>query len=214
MLTVGVALTPVRAAGVEVGDIKEHHKDGTVPVLPARFFGSTDGAGMRLLALCVPSLRGGLAWIVNFTELLRFCDKAGLQHPSPPQKKNLLCSKDAIEIDGTALLGAATVQIEQNQTVEKICEVLASCIPFDETTKEMFLGGLCVCTEEQWEEIWFCCRTLEARHSQGEVRFEEWVPPLSVLWGDVDRTGVVRVGEGETVGRGWLELVEMKVESD
>ena len=214
MLTVGVALTPIRAAGTEVGDIREHHKDGVVPVLPARFFGNADGAGMRLLALCVPSLRDGLAWVVNLTELLRFCDKAGLQPPPSPQKEALLCSKDTIEINGTALLGAAMVEIEQNQTVAETCEILASCIPFDETTKEMFLGGFCVCTEEQWREIWFCCRALEARHSQGEVRFEEWIPPLSVLWGDMDGTGLVRVGEGETVGRGWLELVEMKVESD
>ena len=213
-MTVGVALTPVRAAGTEVGDIKEHHKDGIVPVLPARFFGNANGEGIRLLALCAPSLRGGLAWVVNFAELLRFCDKAGLQPPPSPQKEALLCSRDAVEIDRTALLGAAMVQIEQNQMVAKTCEMLASCIPFDETTKEMFLGAFCVCTEERWREIWFCCRTLEARHLKEKVRFEEWIPPLSVLWGDVDRAGLVRVGEGETVGRGWLELVEMKVESD
>jgi len=214
MLTLGVALTPVRAAGTKIGSIKEHYKDGIVPVLPARLFRDTGGAEMRLLALCVPSLRGGLAWVANFSELLRFCDKAGLQPPSSPQQENLLCSKDAVEIDGTALLGAATVQIEQNQTVRKICEALASCIPLDETAREMFLGGFCVCAEEQWRGIWFCCRALEARHSQGKVHFEEWIPPLSVLWGDVNGTGLVRVGEGETVGRGWLELVEMKVESD
>ena len=207
-------MTPVRAAGAQIGDIWEHEKDDIVPVLPARLFGDQNGAQMRLLALSVPSLRGGLAWVANLTEILRFCDKAGLQPPPSPKSTVLLCSKDAIEIDATALLGAATVQIEQNDTVAKLCQMLASCIPFEETAKEMFLGGFCVCAEEQWRQVWFCCRSLDARQSEGEVRFEEWIPPLSVLWGDVGRTGLLRVGEGETVARGWLELVEVSVEGD
>ncbi|RKY13027.1 MAG: hypothetical protein DRP82_06015 [Planctomycetota bacterium] len=214
MLTVGVALTPVRAAGARIGDICEHRKDGIVPVLPARLFGDQNDAEMRLLALCVPSLRGGLAWVASLTEILRFCDKAGLQPPPSPQNGVLLCSKDAIELDATALLGAATVQIEQDKTVAKLCETLASRIPFDETAKEMFLGGFCVCTEERWRQVWFCCRFLEARQAEGKVHFEEWIPPLSVLWGDMDRTGLMRVGEGETLARGWLELVEVRVEGD
>jgi len=193
MLMLGLALTPVRAAGFQIGLLLCHHRTEEAPSIPARMLKEIEPEGdFRLLALCAPSMRGGLAWLAPYERFCQFCEKAGLNRPHAPPEKTLLCSGGALEIDKIALFGPTTMMVRVDEAVKEACEKLVRAIRLDEPIEEAFREGFGVCGEEEWEAIWLSGCMLEARYSSVErekVVFEEWIPPLSLFWGEGSKSG-------------------------
>lgn len=218
MLVLGFALCPIRVPGSQTGFIKHHYRRDGTPAIPVRMLKEMEAEDdICLLALCVPSLRGGPSWICNFEGFVSFCEAAGLPKPNKPSAKTLLVSGSGVDIDRIAVFGTVTMVVREDEMVRKVCEALAVRLPLDSFMRRSFLEGFGVCGKEEWEAIWFSAAVVEARHPStpnGAVIYEEWIPPLSLFWGRGKGGVMMRAGEGETIGRGWIEIVEAGFGSD
>ena len=220
--------TPLRIPGEVLGSHHLHMRDERgCPVIPAghlsRAFGATVSEDGRLLALCVRALRGAFAWVCPHAAATDVARLAGVEIPSP--EEGMLAASDAVELGEGAVIEGTIWPIRVDGAVARLAEWLSeNALPRGETFeywREAFSTRMMVASDADFAALLETATISEGRTALDErgvstaLRREEWVPAESLFSTRIENGGVperVRLGQGATVGRGWMCAVVLESE--